>query len=246
MEALDQGPLDLASMALFLDVDGTLVEFAATPDAVETPDSLIENLASLEPRLDGALALVSGRPIAQLDALFAPLKLRASGVHGGEFRHAPGGKIVSPAREPLDDEAWRDLCRVVENFPILLLENKRYSFAVHYRGSEADALPLKTALRAMIERRRGPALELIEGRLVFEVKLAGFDKGRAIDLFMSNEPFAGRVPVFIADDALDRPGFERALALGGRAYSVGREMPDVSGWFSTPASVRAWIGDLAR
>jgi trehalose 6-phosphate phosphatase len=246
MEALDLGPLDTASLALFLDVDGTLLDFAATPDRVETPYSLIEHLGALELRLGGALALVSGRPIAQLDALFAPLALRASGVHGGEIRDAPNGPIASQAREPLDDNAWRDLQRVVENFPVLLLENKSFSFAVHYRGSEAAARSLKAALQAMIDRRPGPALELIEGRFVFEVKLAGFDKGRAIDHFMARAPFAGRIPVFVADDALDRPGFERALALGGRAYSVGHEIPYVSGWFPTAGSVRAWIERLAR
>jgi trehalose 6-phosphate phosphatase len=234
------------TVGLFLDVDGTIVEFAPTPDSVIVSETLIDSLASLDGRLGGALALVSGRPIGQLDALFAPLKLRASGVHGGEIRFEPGGVITTLSQKHLSDEAWDDLQEVIKDFPGAFAENKRYSFAVHYRFANASAIEIRAALKQLVRRRSDPPLEISAGHLVFEIKIPGFDKGGAIERFMTRQPFAGRMPIFVADDAVDQPGVDKVNALGGVAYSVGSELSGVSGGFSKPKAVLAWLERLGR
>ena len=241
-------PVDLRppQIALFLDVDGTLLDLAPSPEAVEVPAGLRDTLAAAEQRLNGALALVSGRPIEQLDRLFAPLRLRASGIHGAQIRQSAdgAGRWLTQARLP--DRAWPDLLRLLEAFPGTLAENKGISFAVHYRNSAAAEEELVVALQHFIAAFAELDLELIAGHRVFEIRLPGFDKGKAIASFMAREPFAGRRPVFVADDRMDRAGFDAALALGGFAFSVGAALPGLSGWFAGPRAVRAWVGQLAR
>lgn len=233
------------TIGLFLDVDGTLVELAPTPDEVAVPPSLIDQLAFAERRLEGALALVSGRPIEQLDHLFAPLRLRASGVHGAEIRYLPCEPTRILTSERLPPRAWLDFERLLAAFPGALAENKGMSFAAHYNLAGPIEAELFVALQRFVERFSRLDLELKAGHRVFEVKLPGFDKGTAIRRFMGRAPFAGRLPVFIADDKMDRPGFEAALALGGAAFSVGVEMPGLSGSFARPAAVREWLGKVA-
>lgn len=246
MNVLNPVDLQPEQIGLFLDVDGTLLDLAPSPEAVEVPAGLRDTLAAAERRLDGALALVSGRPIGQLDRLFAPLRLRASGIHGAQIRDAADGpgRWLTQARLP--DRAWPDLLRLLEAFPGTLAENKGISFAVHYRNSAAAEEELVVALRRFIAVFVEPDLELVAGHRVFEIRLPGFDKGKAISRFMARRPFAGRRPVFVADDRMDRAGFDAALALGGLAFSVGAPLPGLSGWFPKPEAVRAWLGRLAR
>jgi len=241
-------PVDLRpqQIALFLDVDGTLLDLAPQPESVEVPASLVDTLATTERRLDGALALVSGRPIEQLDRLFAPLRLRASGIHGAQIRDAGDGASRWLTQARLPDRAWGGLLRLLEAFPGTVAENKGISFAVHYRNSAVREEELVVALRHFIAAFAERDLELIAGHLVFEIRLPGFDKGKAIERFMAHEPFAGRRPIFVADDLMDRAGFDAALAFGGFAFSVGTEVPGLSGWFARPEAVRAWVGRLAR
>lgn len=245
MDAADLFIPNANAISLFLDVDGTLLDLAPTPDAVAVPASLVEDLAFAERRLDGALALVSGRPIEQLDRLFAPLRLRASGIHGAEIRYAPREPTRPLTRDRLPAEAWADFQRLLDEFPGAFAENKRVAFAAHYNQARPVEAELFLALRRFVERFSQLQLELAAGHFVFEVKLPGFDKGAAIRRFMGRAPFAGRPPVFIADDKMDRPGFETALALGGAAFSVGVEMPGLSGSFARPAAVREWLGKVA-
>ncbi|WP_158818470.1 trehalose-phosphatase [Methylocapsa sp. S129] len=232
------------SICLFLDVDGTLIDLAPTPDAVIVSSALLDELSLAEKRLDGALALVSGRPIDELDRLFTPVRLRASGIHGAEIRYSPSEPTRSLTNDRLSESAWIDLQHLLESFPGVFAENKGVSFAVHYNFAASVEGELFLALRRFVERFARFELELVPGNLVFEVKLPGFDKGSAIRRFMARAPFAGRRPVFIADDKMDRPGFETVLALGGIAFSVGFEMAGLSGSFSQPAGVRAWLGKV--
>jgi trehalose 6-phosphate phosphatase len=233
-------------ISLFLDVDGTLLDLAPSPEAVEVPAGLVDALSAAERRLNGALALVSGRPIEQLDRLLAPLRLQTSGIHGAQIRDAADGASRWLTQGRLPDRAWPDLLRLLEAFPGTLAENKGISFAVHYRNSAAAEEELLVALRRFIEAFGELDLELIAGHRVVEIRLPGFDKGKAIECFMARQPFAGRRPVFVADDRMDRAGFDAALALGGLAFSVGAPLPGLSGWFPGPAAVRAWVGRLAR
>lgn len=236
------------TIGLFLDVDGTLLDIAPRPEAVEVPAALLRDLAAAQNALDGALALVSGRPIAELDGLFAPLRLAASGVHGAELRRKPDGVVTSLTAGQLGDEAWAALCRLLAEFPGSYAENKGVSFAVHYPNPGTDIARLESALRSLMQRIAVPGdeLHLIAGHAVFEMQLRGFDKGRAIRRFMKQPPFLGRKPIFIGDDEIDRAGFATALKLGGFAYSVGIVVPGLSGRFENPDAVRAWLHELGR
>jgi trehalose 6-phosphate phosphatase len=244
MTAPEPATLDRHLIGLFLDVDGTILDLAPTPDAVEVPGALLGELATIERRLGGAMALVSGRPIEELDRLFEPLRLRVSGVHGGEIRYAPDEPTKSLAARRLPEEAWARLSRLLVEFPGAFAENKGVSFAVHYQLAGAFADDIREALESFLRQYPEWPLELIGGRAVYEIKLAGFDKGKAIECFMARPPFAGRRPIFVADDRVDGPGFEKALALGGLALSVGAKLPGVSGWFASPKDLRAWLERL--
>lgn len=241
-------PIDLQpqQIGLFLDVDATLLDLAPSPDAVEVPADLLEILAAAERRLDGALALISGRPIAQLDQLLAPLQLRASGVHGSEIRQSADAPSTCLTQTRPPAGAWDDLLRLVARFPGTFAENKGIGFAVHHRAAGAAEKKLVSALRSFVDDIAEFGLELSAGDRVCEIRPAGFNKGTAIEIFMAYEPFAGRRPVFVVDDRIDRPGFDAALALGGLAFSVGAPLPGLSGWFVQPAAVREWIGRLVR
>jgi trehalose 6-phosphate phosphatase len=244
MTAPEPTTFDRQTIGLFLDVDGTIIDLAPTPDAVEVPDALREELATVERRLSGALALVSGRPIRELDRLFDPLRLRASGVHGGEIRYAPDQPEKALAAQRLPKEAWTKLQHMLTEFPGSFAENKGISFAVHYKFAGGLADQIYAALLRLVHEYPELHLELIGGRAVYEIKLSGFDKGKAIECFMAQPPFVGRRPIFVADDRVDGPGFEKALALGGLALSVGAKLPGVTGWFASPKDLRAWLERL--
>jgi len=233
-------------IGLFLDVDGTLLDLAPRPEAVAVPGGLPDTLAAVERRLEGALALISGRPIEQLDRLFAPLRLRASGLHGAEIRQSSDapGPWLTQARLP--ERAWHDLHRLLDRFPGTFAENKGVGFAVHHRVAGEAKEALAAALQDFVEELAAFNLELCSGHRVLEIKPSGSDKGKAIECFMAGEPFVGRRPVFVADDLMDRAGFDVALARGGLAFSVGAALPGLSGCFPQPAAVRAWLGRVAR
>ncbi len=233
-----------ADACLFFDVDGTLVDIAPTPDAVRIVPGLLDDLAAAERICGGALALVSGRSVAQLDRLFTPRRFTASGVHGAEFRFA-GGTLRAKA-EPIP-AAVRDAIReTARAFPASIVEDKGFSVAVHYRAAPDTGPRLRGALERLRETWRDSGLALLPGHFVFELKRPGVDKGGAIAELMGQAPFAGRCPVFVGDDVTDLPGFAAVEARGGRAYAVGRDLPGTRGTFADPAAVRAWLAAFAR
>lgn len=240
------GPALLATVkphshAFFLDVDGTLLDIAAHPDAVAVPPGLADTLATLAGRAGGALALVSGRTIARLDALFAPAVFPAAGSHGAELRLSPNGAVEQSP--PLD----RDLVAVLETIagahPGVFTEDKGPALAIHYRARPELGPELRAALGSAIAQRDG--LALLPGHCVFEIKPAGRDKGTAIRTFLSGPPFAGRIPVFIGDDVTDEAGFAAVSAVGGLALAVGALRRGAHGVLPGPGAVRAFLTHLA-
>ncbi|MEO7578676.1 MAG: trehalose-phosphatase [Massilia sp.] len=203
--------------ALFLDLDGTLLDLAPTPDAVSVAPGLVAVLGALRDRLGGRLAIVSGRPLAQIDAVLAPLRLAAAGVHGLQRRGADGvlWQATAPDLAPLRARAF-DLCAF---HPLLWVEEKYGALALHYRQAP-DLGPL--CLAALEEAARAcDGLQVLAGKMIVEVKLAGVDKGTAIRDFLTEAPFAGHRPVFAGDDTTDEAGFAWVQGAGGVAIKVG-------------------------
>jgi trehalose 6-phosphate phosphatase len=205
------------SCALFLDFDGTMVDIAPQPSAVHVPQPLIAVLQDVREYLQGAMAVISGRPIEQIDAFLEPLQLPVAGVHGAERRGLDGQMhlLQTPPMEHIQQAAGL----LAAQNPGLLVENKRGSLALHYRQRpELEALCLQVMQRAVEE---SPGITLLRGKMVVEAKPGGASKGRAIESFLQEAPFAGRTPVFIGDDITDEVGFSTVQRLGGLGIKVG-------------------------
>ena len=193
--------LDPGSVALLFDVDGTLVEIGPSPFEVDIPADLLDSLQRLAELTGGALALVSGRPITDLDHLFAPLKLPAVGGHGAELRL--GGGAGRPAPRRLSAQFRRRLADAATFDPGIVVEDKGYSFALHYRKALHCAERLRKHVAACRLAFAAEPTELLLGKAMFEVKLPGINKGDAVRELMTHAPFAGRMPVFVGDDITD-------------------------------------------
>jgi trehalose 6-phosphate phosphatase len=238
--------LDFRRTALFLDVDGTLLDIAATPDRVLVPDGLVATIARLEQSLGGALAIVTGRMLADLDRLFFPLRTRAAGVHGAEMRFAPNAAgVETQGAAPLPDRLWREFAAVTLAFSGAQAENKRYSFTAHYRAAPKAAAPLRAALLSLLERQATGELELTDTLCAYELKPSGVNKGEAVRRFLERPPFVGRRPMFVGDDSSDEFGFRSAADRRGYAFAVGAARPEVDHVFADPATVRLWLERLA-
>ena len=229
--------------ALFLDVDGTLLPIAETPDEVAVSARLRAALHVVAPALDGAVALISGRSIAGLDRLFVPLRLPIAGLHGLERRDAAGKVHEAEGGAGLDD--WRAALRAfADSHPGVLLEDKGRALALHYRrapGAEAAARQLVADMAGTDEGR----VRVIFGKMVIEIASSLADKGMAIAAFMGEPPFAGRRPVFIGDDVTDEDGFAMVNKLGGYSIRVGDVATSAAAYqFPDVASVVDWLQAL--
>lgn len=222
------------SCALFLDFDGTLVDLAPQPEAVIVPSGLVNTLGALNNYLTGALALISGRPIEQIDAFLHPLKLPVAGVHGAERRGWDGAvSLMSTHPLQLVEEAALALAA---QHPRLRVENKRGSVALHYRQApELEPLCLQ-AMQAAVEE--SPGLTLLRGKMVVEAKPGGASKGQAIEAFLKEPPFAGRMPVFVGDDFTDEVGFSTVQRMRGLGVKVGEGASVAWHRLESPASLR--------
>jgi trehalose 6-phosphate phosphatase len=229
--------------ALFLDFDGTLAEIAERPDDVSVHPPLPSTLAAVSEALDGALAIVSGRPLLEIDALLAPLTLPVAGLHGLERRD--GGGRVARANAPSGElkSARRVLADFVRGAPGLVLEDKGLTLALHFRQSPARRAECRRAVDRALADGSG-ALHVLEGKMVYEIKPAEIDKGKAIAAFLSEPPFAGRVPVFAGDDITDEDGFAMVNRLGGVSIRVGDGAATRAGWRA--ASVDEFLDWLDR
>ena len=232
--------------ALFLDIDGTLLDIAPTPEEVVVPPGLGATLNRLFVTLGGALAFVSGRTIESIDRLFSPLRLPAAGQHGAEIRVSER----ECARLPLPSDTLADLrvqiLAYAASFPGVRVEDKGLGFAVHYRQAPAARARLENLL-SQIVASHGRELELLQGKSVLEIRSRNANKGRALEVLMKRPPFAGRVPVFIGDDRTDEDGFQAAERLRGHAVRVGAEHASAGGfWLPETSAVRAWLQRLAE
>lgn len=222
------------SCALFLDFDGTLVDLAPRPEAVVVPGDLVATLQTLCAYLGGAVAVISGRPIDQVDAFLAPLRLPTAGVHGAERRGADGQLTLLPTHPLQEVEAAAQALAARQ--PRLQVENKRGSIALHYRQApELEALCLETLQAAVAQ---SPGLVLLHGKMVVEAKPGGASKGHAIEAFLHEPPFAGRTPVFVGDDVTDEVGFSSVQRLGGLGIKVGEGASVAWQRMASPAAMR--------
>jgi trehalose 6-phosphate phosphatase len=235
---------DLRRSAILLDVDGTILDIAASPQEVWVPKGLRPTLTRLVESTGGALALVSGRTINDIDLLFTPLQLPAIGVHGAEMRLNGQGEVqarVVPLSKPLK----RRLATVAELGPGILVEDKGFSLALHYRLAPDKGPAVLDAIGEICASAPEEPVEILPGKLVVDVKPAAVNKGTAVSELMRHRPFAGRRPIFIGDDTTDLAVFGVIPRLGGQAYSVGGIVADVDGHFETPETVRSWLTRVA-
>lgn len=231
-------PAILNGAALFLDFDGTLVEIADTPDHVAVTSDLLALLLALRTALDGRLAIVSGRSIATLRGLGLHDFLLA-GTHGLEFAR-PDGPVDAAPRLAAIDIAEADLLAFIADRPGLLVERKSLSVGLHFRQAPewADA---SEALAVDLANRLG--LHLQHGKMLYELRPGGADKGTAVTALMTQKPMIGGVPVFIGDDVTDEEGFAAAAALGGHGILVGAQRPTSAAWrLEQVAAVRHYLG----
>lgn len=233
-------PLDLpppAETALLLDLDGTLLDIAPTPDRVVVPPGLMDALRRLRLHLGDALAVVTGRPIEQIDGLLADVPFAVAGEHGGAIRHQPGGPVVRASLPDPPVDWIIEAAAIAARHPGVLLEQKQRGFVFHYRqvpdlGAELRRLSL--ALIAPDASR----FQVLEALMAWEIRPRGVDKGVAVAALMADEPFAGRRPVFIGDDVTDEDGMRAARAMGGAGLRVDQA-------FGTPSGVRGWLSRSA-
>jgi trehalose 6-phosphate phosphatase len=224
--------------ALFLDLDGTLLDIAPAPDQVTVPPNLLSNLLAVRRLVGSALAVVSGRPIAQLDALLPGVPYAVAGEHGGAIRYAPGQAPVRPAL-PTAPAHWRaEAERLAASMPGVMVEEKHHGFVLHYRAAPAAGTPLRLALEALLASS-ADHFALLPALMAWEVRPIGADKGTAVESLMRSPPFASRTPIFIGDDITDEDGMRASVARGGLGLRVDEA-------FGSPQAVRDWLAEIAR
>ena len=240
---MNQTPPPSLDWCLFLDVDGTLIELTDSPLESFVGAALKTLLSDVAERLGGAVALVSGRSIHRLDALFAPLRLPAAGLHGVERRKASGATHGASFVDAQLNAARTAVQALLETHPGTSMEDKGRAIAVHYRLAPQLEASVRQALSA-IAKPLGSHYHIQEGNMVLELKPRGFSKATAIKAFMQETPFRGRKPVFVGDDLTDEDGFRMVEEYGGISIAVGDR---VHGQFrvENAAAVRSWLAGIA-
>jgi trehalose 6-phosphate phosphatase len=239
-------PFDFRRYALLLDIDGTILDFAPTPREVWVPPGLQESLLILLEKMEGAVALVSGRSLNDMDLIFSPLQFAAIGCHGAELRPGLGVPAEHPDTAPLDETVKRRFASVRKIAPGILLEDKGFSLAIHYRlapKAEKEIYEAVTEIGASIP---ATPIEFLRGKFVVEVKSAGITKASGVRRLMKHAPFAGRAPIFLGDDVTDETVFPIIPEFSGYCFSVGRKIESTNGCFDNPAAVRRWLRSIAR
>lgn len=228
---------DFHDWALFLDLDGTLLDLAASPESVFVPKRLIETLASLRAQMNGAVAILSGRALRSIDRLLHPLLITAGGEHGAVLR-LPDGEIVEADSGTVVPAHWRQLIhQQAEELPGILVEEKLHGVALHYRADPGLGVPVTALLEQLVES--DPNFEILPALMARELRHRSINKGAALARLMATAPFSGRRPLFIGDDVTD----EDAILAAGKLGGLGLRVPDA--FAGEPARVRNWLSELA-
>jgi len=236
----------LDECALLFDVDGTLIDLASTPSAIVIPPELPSLLEELWRRTSGALALVSGRTISDIDQITKPVKLPAVGGHGAEMRLQLDRGVQAADVLPMDPHLKRRFAAIAQAKPSILVEDKGYSMALHYRlAPEAERYIYDSVAAIRADLPEAP-IEVLAGKFVVEIKHEGFSKATAVRTLMAQPPFAGRYPIFLGDDVTDESVFGIMPDIHGAGYSVGRVVQGTAGHFDSPSDVRAWIARMIK
>jgi trehalose 6-phosphate phosphatase len=234
----------LSETAILLDIDGTLLDLMPTPREVWVPPGLSKTLNRLLRRTNGALALVSGRSINDIDLIFAPDVFPAVGGHGAEMRLEIDSESVAAHAPPMDKELKRRLAAIAKLSPGILLEDKGYSLALHYRLAPHAEKAIYAAVSLIRADLPNAPIEVLPGKCVCEIKHSGFTKASGVRELMTREPFRGRRPFFIGDDVTDETVFAIMPDFDGLAFSVGRRARGVAGHFDSPDDVREFLTHL--
>jgi trehalose 6-phosphate phosphatase len=236
----------LDDCAILLDIDGTLLDLAPTPREVWVPPGLSAALNRLLEKTSGALALVSGRSLNDVDLIFAPDQFPAVGGHGAEMRLLTDSEAVVTHAPPMDKELKRRLAAIAKLSPGILLEDKGYSLALHYRLAPHAEKAIYEAVSLIRADLPNAPIEVLPGKCVCEIKHAGFNKATGVRELMTRAPFKGRRPIFIGDDVTDEAVFAIIPEFGGLAFSVGRRAQGVADHFDEPHEVREWLARLVE
>jgi len=223
--------LDFENDALFLDVDGTLLDLASTPEGVTVPPSLPKNLDILLHKMGGALAIITGRGLPVIDRLFKPLLLPVAGVYGAELRLSAKGTIEH--LEQIPEALTQAIDQTFGSLPGVIVENKRYATVVHFSLAPQFGPMIAKKLTALID----DDLCLVEATMAFEIRRKNLSKGKAMTRFLSVQPFSGRRPIFLGDDIVDDPAIDYCRKNGGIGIKIGEK----GECLATPQDVRIWI-----
>jgi trehalose 6-phosphate phosphatase len=236
---------DLGKFAFLLDIDGTILDLAPSPSEVIVTDGLRQTLTQLKDRTGGALAFVSGRALADIDRIFAPLTVPAIGGHGAELRPSLENCAGSRENVDLDLELRCRLASIAKIDRGILVEDKGYALALHYRRAPDKKPAIEAAIKAICANAPPGSLDILPGKAVLEIKRTSFNKGLGIRKLMTFAPFAGRRPVFVGDDTTDESALAVMADFNGIGLSVGRLLPGAIGHFGAPHEMRTWLGKLA-
>src|SRR5689334_12187783 len=234
----------LSETAILLDIDGTLLDLMPTPREVWVPPGLAKTLNRLLVKTNGALAMVSGRSLNDIDLIFAPDQFPVVGGHGAEMRIEPDSESVAAHAPPLDKELKRRLAAIAKLSPGILLEDKGYSLALHYRLAPHAEKAIYAAVSLIRADLPNAPIEVLPGKCVCEIKHSGFTKASGVRELMTHAPFKGRRPLFIGDDVTDESVFGIMPDFDGLAFSVGRRAKGVAGHFDAPDDVRQFLAHL--
>ena len=235
---------DSTNCAIFLDLDGTLIDIASAPDLVQIPQDLVPLLAKVSAGLKGALAVVTGRPIVEINRFLNPLRLAAAGVHGAELRPAADGEVLLTVG-PIDPIIAAAVHRLNDLAPGIIIESKIYSIAVHYRLAPEAEPQIEAALQSILADSPDHFI-LCPGRCVIEVVPKHVSKGAALEALLAMPAFKGRRPIMIGDDVPDESALAAAVRHGGLGLRVaGEHFPAAQADFASSTEVRAWLAAMA-